>query len=125
MSIDPVFYLQLGKDNENDRNVFVNTKGVLVQASVKDKFYFYSGFHENQAKYIGYVDSLVRQDTVVPGQGKVKFLNNEGFDFSQSFGGIGYKLDKHFDFYWRMIKISLEKDIVLYCFLIILITIHF
>ncbi|TAH43422.1 MAG: hypothetical protein EYC69_02610 [Bacteroidetes bacterium] len=98
LSIDPVFNLQLGQDRENGRNVFVNTKGVLVQANVKDKFYFYTGFHENQARYVNYVDSLIRQEKVVPGQGKVKVLENETFDFSQSFGGIGYKLDKHFDF---------------------------
>lgn len=98
LSIDPVVNLQLGQDRETGRNVFVNTKGVLVQASVKNKFYFYTGFHENQARYVDYVDSLIRQDTVVPGQGKVKFLENEGFDFSQSFGGIGYTLDRHFDF---------------------------
>ncbi len=98
LSVDPVFNLQLGRDQEDGREVFVNTKGVLVQANVKDKFFFYTGFHENQAKYISHVDSLVRKDTVVPGQGKVKFLENEGFDFSQSFGGIGYQLDRHFDF---------------------------
>ena len=98
LSIDPVFNLQLGQDKENGRNVFVNTKGVLVQASVKNKFYFYTGFHENQARYVDHVDSLIRQDSVVPGQGKVKFLEKESFDFSQSFGGIGYTLDKHFDF---------------------------
>ncbi len=40
----------------------------------------------------------MRLDTVVPGQGKVKFIDNESFDFSQSFGGIGYTLDRHFDF---------------------------
>ena len=55
LSIDPVFNLQLGQDRENGRNVFVNTKGVLVQADVKDKFYFYTGFHENQARYVNYV----------------------------------------------------------------------
>ncbi len=98
LSIDPVFNLQLGQDRENGRNVFVNTKGVLVQANVKDKFYFYTGFHENQARYVNYVDSLIRQEKVVPGQGKVKILENESFDFSQSYGGIGYRLDRHFDF---------------------------
>lgn len=98
LSVDPVFNLQLGQDKENGRNVFVNTKGVLVQGNVRDKFYFYSGFHENQARYLNYVDSFVRKDSVVPGQGKVKFLEKESFDFSQSYGGIGYTLDKHFDF---------------------------
>lgn len=98
LSADPVFNLQLGRDQQNSRNVYVNTRGVLVQASVHDHFYFYTGFHENQARYLSYIDSLVRKDTVVPGQGKVKFMKDEAFDFSQSIGGIGYRTGKHFDF---------------------------
>lgn len=98
LSVDPVFNVQLGRDQKNDRNVYVNTRGVLVMGNMQDKFYFYSGFHENQARYLTYVDSLVRRDSIVPGQGKVKFLANESFDFSQATGGVGYRAGKHFDF---------------------------
>lgn len=98
LSVDPVFNLSFGKDQKNDRTVYVNTRGVLVMGNMNDKFYFYSGFHENQARYAGYIDSLVRKDSIVPGQGKVKFLANESFDFSQATGGVGYRAGKHFDF---------------------------
>lgn len=98
LSVDPVFNLQLGRERESMHTYFVNTRGVLVQANVKDKFYFYTGFHENQARYVPYVDSMVRAYEVVPGQGKVKYNPDLVFDFSQSTGGIGYKLNKHFDF---------------------------
>ena len=98
LSVDPVFNLQFGREKENTGNYFVNTRGVLVQANVKDKFYFYTGFHENQARYVSYIDSAVRATNVVPGQGIVKYNPEKVFDFSQSIGGIGYKLNKHFDF---------------------------
>lgn len=98
LAVDPVFNLQLGRDIDNDRNLYVNTRGVQVSANVKDKFFFYSGFRENQARYIRYVDQAIIRDTVVPGQGKVKFLKDEAYDFSQSYGGIAYTLNKHFDF---------------------------
>lgn len=98
LSVDPVFNLQFGKEKESISNYFVNTRGVLVQANVKDKFYFYTGFHENQARYVSYIDSSVRATNVVPGQGIVKYNPEKVFDFSQSIGGIGYILNKHFDF---------------------------
>lgn len=98
LSVDPIFNLQYGKEKESVGNYFVNTRGVLVQANVKDKFYFYTGFHENQARYVSYIDSSVRSYNVVPGQGIVKYNPEKVFDFSQSIGGIGYVLNKHFDF---------------------------
>ena len=98
LSVDPVFNLQIGRETNNSRNTFVSTRGALVQGNYRDKFYFYTGFHENQARYPLYIDSTIRIYHVAPGQGVVKVLPNEEFDFSQATGGIGYTLNKHFDF---------------------------
>lgn len=98
LSVDPVFYFQVGRDMETKQNTFVNTKGILVNGNVNDKFFFYTQFHENQARYTRYVDSVVTNYLVVPGQGRVKFLENDVFDFSQATGGIAYTLNRHFDF---------------------------
>jgi len=99
LSIDPVFNFQLGKDILEKTNAYVNTKGLVIQGAVQSKFYFYTGFHENQADYVNYIHASILVDSVVPGQGKVKFLaGGKGFDFSQSYGGIAYTLNKHFDF---------------------------
>lgn len=98
LSVDPVFNFQLAKEKGNSNTLFVNTRGILVKGNVHNKFYFYTGFHENQARYASYIDSTVHQYNVVPGQGVVKYLPKNEFDFSQSTGGIGYRLDKHFDF---------------------------
>ena len=99
LSVDPVFNFQGGRDLIDKKNVYVNTKGILIQGSVKDKFYFYSGFHENQADYADYIDEFISGYSVVPGQGKIKHLvNKTGYDFSMSYGGVGYTLNKHFDF---------------------------
>lgn len=98
LDVDPLVNLRLGRDVEQKRNVFTNTRGVLVQGEYKEKFYFYTRFYENQERFVGFVDSLVRRDSVVPGQGKVKFLESETFDFSQSIGGMGYRINEHVDF---------------------------
>ncbi|MFM8432592.1 MAG: hypothetical protein ACKOA1_07340 [Bacteroidota bacterium] len=105
LSVDPVFNLQLGQDRLNERNVFVNTRGILVQGSVSDRFFFYSSFHENQARYLGYIDSTVIRSGVVPGQGKVKFLGDDKLDFSMATGGMGFRLNRHFDFLFAQDKI--------------------
>ena len=98
LSIDPVFNLQLGRDQKAKRNVYVNSRGLLVQGNVKDKFFFYTQFHENQARYVNYISNSINRYDVAPGQGKVKFLPDDSFDFSQATGGIAYTLNKHFDF---------------------------
>jgi hypothetical protein len=98
LSIDPVFNFQVGHEKESERNLYVNTKGVLISANVKDKFFFYTQFHENQARYADYVDIFITKYEIVPGQGKVKFLGDKTYDFSQATGGIAYTLNKHFDF---------------------------
>lgn len=98
LSVDPVFNLQLGRDQKTKKNVYVSTRGLRVQGNVKDKFFFYTQFHENQARYVNYINNSINRYYVVPGQGKVKFLPNESFDFSQATGGIAYTLNKHFDF---------------------------
>ena len=98
LSVDPVFHLQLGRDQKANRNVYVSTRGLRVQGNVKDKFFFYTQFHENQARYVNYINNSINRYNVVPGQGKVKFLPDDSFDFSQATGGIAYTLNKHFDF---------------------------
>jgi hypothetical protein len=105
MSIDPIFNFQAGRDIKNDKNVYVNTKGVMINGNVNSKFFFYTRFYENQAKYVNYIDSFIDSNLVAPGQGKVKFLENEEFDFSQAIGGIAYTLNKHFDFLFASDKI--------------------
>ncbi len=98
LSIDPVFNFQLGRDQKTKRNVYVNSRGLMVQGNVKDNFFFYTQFHENQARYVNYISNSINRYDVAPGQGKVKFLPDDSFDFSQATGGIAYTLNKHFDF---------------------------
>jgi hypothetical protein len=98
LSVDPVFNLQIGRENKEKRNVYVSTRGVMVHGNVQDKFFFYTKFHENQAKYDSYIDNFIDTFQVIPGQGRVKFLGDESYDFSQATGGVAYTLNRHFDF---------------------------
>ena len=96
--VDPILNTQVGRDLQDDNSVYVNTRGVLVQADYRHRFYFYSGVHENQAQYVTYVSEFVNKEQVVPGQGRVKTNDAGTYDFNNATGGIGYTLGKHFDF---------------------------
>ena len=98
LSIDPVFNFQLGRDVPAKDNVYTNSRGVLLQGDYKGRFYFYSGFRENRVSYVNYVSDFVNNSNVAPGQARVKFLGDHVYDFSLAYGGVGYTLNKHFDF---------------------------
>jgi hypothetical protein len=97
LTLDPLFNFEVGRDTKAGRNVYVNTRGLLLQARAGQKFYVYTGLYENQARYVNYVDKVIRDNGVVPGQGRVKTLQDEVFDFNSAFGGIGFTPSKHFD----------------------------
>ncbi len=98
LSIDPVFNFQGGRDVTAKENTYVNTRGILVQADVNQKFFFYTGFRENRAHYVNYVSDFAMSANVAPGQGRVKVVGTHVYDFSVAYGGIAYKLNRHFDF---------------------------
>jgi hypothetical protein len=42
LSVDPIFNLQIGRDQEAERNVYMSTRGAMVQGNVNDKFLLYT-----------------------------------------------------------------------------------
>lgn len=66
--------LHLGKDFQDNRNTFVNTRGLIFGGSVNDDFSFSTEFFENQSIFPRYLDSFIRKNSVVPGQGFLKFF---------------------------------------------------
>jgi len=99
LNLDPVFNFELGKDFvANDGSRYVNTRGVQLEGSIKDKFSFFSTFYENQATFINYLDSNIKYTNVVPGQGNPKEFKNSGFDYAWASGYISYTPSKYFNF---------------------------
>ena len=91
ITIDPVFNLEYDKDNNIDTGKYYqNTRGLLVRGDIGTKFSFESSFYENQAFFVNYVDSFVRANEVVPGQGRVKAFKTNGFDYAMASGYISY-----------------------------------
>ena len=76
--------LQVGRDVEEGKNTFVNTRGFLLGGSVSEEFSFQTEFFENQAIFPKYLESYIRKDSVVPGQGYQRSFVTNTFDYNSS-----------------------------------------
>ena len=92
LTVDPLINGEYGKDSEDnsERTLYKNTRGIIVRANVGEKFSFQTSFYENQAVLPGYMNDYVDATGVVPGQGRVKLFKEGGYDFSASSANISY-----------------------------------
>ena len=88
---------QLGYDFKNNRNTLLNSRGFLVKGSVTNTFSFYTEFYENQAKFPSYLNSFVKQQAIIPGQGFGRFFSTESFDYGYSSALLNYNPSKYFN----------------------------
>ncbi len=99
LHVDYVCEHSAGKDFEEDRNVFTNSRGAWVGGTFGKRFSFDATFYENLAKFPTYLDSFVLETGVAPGQGRVKRnKENSNSDFAMATGTIAFALNKHFTF---------------------------
>lgn len=103
---DPVFEFKGGRDLENDRTVFTNSRGAWISGSVGERFSFSTSFLESQAQFPLYVDSMIRRSRVVPGGARPKRLYTN-FDYNIATGTISYSLKKHFN-----VQFGIDKNFI-------------
>lgn len=112
LTIDPLFNFELGTDlaDTSHEKLYKNTRGVLVRGVIGSKFCFETSFYENQATYAKYIDNYIAATNnlfpqtanydyaVIPGQGRSKKFNKNGYDFAMASGYISYSPNKVFNF---------------------------
>ncbi|MEP7264768.1 MAG: hypothetical protein ABI772_09725 [Bacteroidota bacterium] len=100
--VDPAFEVSGGRDlaADSSANFFINSRGIYIEGTIGKGFSFNASFYENQATFPYYLDSVVAQSKIVPGQGRIKRKINQSdpYDFSVATGTISYQLNKHFTF---------------------------
>ena len=91
--------LQIGKSNQ-DKNLWLNTRGATVFGNIGTKFYFESSFYENQGMFPVYLDSFVARRRIIPGQGQIKYNDviGKAYDYSYVNALISYKPSKYLNF---------------------------
>ncbi len=95
--LNPLFGFSGGKDQFTGRNTYDNSRGIQVMGSIGKSVSFYTSFWENQSVFVNYVDSFVRKNNVVPGQGRVKPFGDGGFDYAYAAGYVSIQPSKFFN----------------------------
>ncbi len=95
--VDPIMTFSVGKSNIVNPTLFMNTRGLSVYGVVGKKVQFNLSFLENQGRFPSYVDSFVRKNIVIPGQGKRRKFKGTAYDFARSDANISYAPSSRFD----------------------------
>ena len=96
MLASPIINLSKGKEVNEGKNTFTNTRGFLIEGDLGKKISFFSSFVENQSIFPNYVDNFIKENTVVPGQGYARNFKQTGFDYAMSSGYVSYRANKMF-----------------------------
>lgn len=104
-TLDPVFDLQLGKDNSDLDYTYNNTRGLQIQGSLGKKFSFSTSFYESQGRFAQYVNKDTRSQgapigasAIVQGRGKAKAFKQNGFDYPVAEAYLSYTPNQFFNF---------------------------
>jgi hypothetical protein len=96
LHVNPVLYWSLGKDNNIDDILYVNTRGIEVRGTVDKKIGFYTFFFDNQSLLPQYVEDETQRHLAVPHEGFWKsFKSGTGKDFLQARGYISFQATKN------------------------------
>ena len=74
--VNPVFQYVVSKENDNDQNLFLNTRGLTVRGRIANKIGFSAYLTDNQERDPAYVQQWVSDRKAVPGAGFIKHLKN-------------------------------------------------
>ena len=78
---------------------WTNTRGLELKGWIGKNVGFYTNFYENQALFPEYLDTYIRKNNIIPGQGMIHTrLDNGGFDYSSASGYLTYQASKYFNF---------------------------
>jgi len=103
-TVNPIFDLQLGKDNSDIDYTYNNTRGFQIQGALGEKFSFSSSFYESQGRFAEYINDFIRSSSTlgaagtVPGRGKGKGFKDGGFDYPIAEAYLSYTPNKYFNF---------------------------
>lgn len=101
LAVDPLVNMSVGKEQLQGAPdlLFQNTRGAQAFGQIKDKFSFYTAFYENQARFVKYQNNYfvdrgelypknpngyASQNAVIPGGGRTKPFDVNGFDYASS-----------------------------------------
>lgn len=106
-TIDPLFDLQLGKDNSDQVDyTYNNTRAIQIQGGLGKQFNFHAAIYESQGRFADYINDFARTNRpsgassygLVPGRGKAKDFKEDSFDYPVAEAYLSYTPNKFFNF---------------------------
>ena len=95
--INPVFQFQYMKESDDDANLFLNSRGVLIRGSIANKIGFAASIIDNQEREPRYVRDWENKFQSVPGAGYYKNFKGTGFDYFDARGYFTFNVTKYID----------------------------
>ncbi|MBI3883125.1 MAG: hypothetical protein HY305_02640 [Sphingobacteriales bacterium] len=103
--INPVLQLNVSREQGNNQQLYLNTRGITVRGMISDKIGFSTTITDNQERGPRFFQHFNNKygyrggrDIVVPGAGFVKtFKDTTTFDYFDARGSISFKAVKHID----------------------------
>jgi hypothetical protein len=92
----PIINFSKGKELIDSKSTFINSRGYFVEGNLGKKISFSTSFFENQAIFSNYLDTYIRDNKVVPGQGYAREFKDTGFDYAMSSGYLTYRANNIF-----------------------------
>jgi hypothetical protein len=86
LAVNPVLQFYLGKENNNDEQIFLNTRGVTLRGNIASKIGFAAYITDNQERDPLYVQQWVTDRKAVPGAGFYKSFKTTGYDYIDARG---------------------------------------
>lgn len=95
---NPILQYQQYKEQDNDENIFLNSRGLHARGLIERRIGFSFYFTENQERPPSYVNEFVNKFDAVPGVGFFKgFKNNTGYDYFDTRASVSWKVSKFMD----------------------------
>ena len=112
--IDPIFNLQLGKDNSNISYTYNNTRALRIEGAVLKKLSFSSSIYESQGRFSEYFNRYSESikpsggnPAIIPGQGIAKAFGTNAYDYPVATGYLSYSPNKTFN-----IQLGRDKNFI-------------
>ena len=86
--------LQIGKEFNENKTTWLNTRGYQLMGTVGCNFFFYSSAYESQGVFANYENDYISKTGIIPGQAYDRSANLRTRDWSSVSALIGYSPNK-------------------------------
>jgi hypothetical protein len=97
LAVNPVFQYIVGKEQDQDQHLFLNTRGVTLRGRIANKIGFAAYLTDNQERDPLYVQRWERRFKSVPGAGYYKSFKKAGYDYFDARGYVTFGVTPYID----------------------------